>query len=108
MSAKKELAGKDERIAVLEREIAEAQELAEAQLRNVERLSLKAARTEEAEAALARTHKDRGEAWRRVGELERQLAEQDVMLRTLAEQNTTLLAVVGVMGIGDLEAEVAS
>lgn len=72
------------------------------------RLAKKAGRTEEAEAALVETHESRKEAWRRVGELERQLTEQDRMLRTLAEQNATLLAVVGVMGIGDLEAEVAS
>lgn len=72
------------------------------------RLAEKAARTEEAEAALVETHESRKEAWRLVGELQRKLAAQDVMLRTLAEQNTTLLAIVGVMGIGDLEAEVAS
>lgn len=99
----------------LHRLLAEAQELAEAQLRNVERLSLKAGRTDDAEAALARTHQDRDDAWKRVRVLQQQVLDRDVelakqgeLLRTLAEQNRTLIVALEAIAVEDLEAGFAS
>jgi chromosome segregation ATPase len=98
MSAKKELAAKDERIAELETQLAEAESDAATHLANVERLSPKAARTGEAEAALKRTHEDRDDAWKQVAALQQQVAERDVTIRGLAEENETLKTSLGTVG----------
>lgn len=108
MSAKKELAGKDERIAVLETQLAESKADAAAHLRNLEGLAGKASRTDDAEAALARTHQDRDDAWKRVRVLQQQVLDRDVENAVLAEQNRGLLAVLRAMEAPAEEAEAAS
>jgi hypothetical protein len=81
----------------LSRLIAEAQQLAEAQLRNVERLSLKASRTDDAEAALARAHQDRDDAWKRVRVLQQQVLDRDVENTKLAKELEAAVAAQGSM-----------
>lgn len=67
---------------------------ADAHMRNIERLSPKAARTDEAEAALARTHRDRDDAFRQIAVLERQVGNRDAENAKLAEELASALAVI--------------
>lgn len=67
---------------------------AAAHLRNIERLSPKATRTVEAEAALARTHRDRDDAFRQITILERQVANRDAENAKLAGELAAALAVI--------------
>lgn len=51
---------------------------------------------------------ERDAAWKRVGELERQVTDRDGENAALAEAYSGLIIALGVLGIGDLEAEAAS
>jgi cytochrome P450 len=87
MSAKKELAGKDQQIAELESLLAEAKGDAATHLRNLER---------------------HGANPSRMAELEQQVEAMAITIRGLTEERDTAVAAVEAMRIEDLEAGFAS
>lgn len=75
---------------------------AAAHLRNVESLAAKATRTDEAETALARTHRDRDAAYKRIAALEEQAETQDVVLIRFVAEHLSGTSTAGMVLARDL------
>jgi uncharacterized coiled-coil protein SlyX len=108
MSARKQIDELNAKVDRLRVALEKEQEDSAAHLRNIERLTIKASRTDDAEAALARTHEDRDTAWRTAARLEIQVADQNVTIVELAMERDTLIASLEAMAAEDAEAGVST
>lgn len=84
MSARKQIDELNAKVEKLRVALAKEQKDSATHLRVIERLTIKAVRTDEAEASLSKAHADRHAAWLRVGELARQLDNVNGEVVTLA------------------------
>jgi hypothetical protein len=75
----------------------EAQDDAAAHLRNIERLTIKAMRTDDAEAALSKAHANRNAGWSRAGALEVEVTNRDLENVKLAKELEAAVAAQGTM-----------